>query len=120
MSLTLRQKAENVLAVTYHGLHHVDLRKAKEEPGYFSICVCGGVSTYDFDTLSRLVIAAHDACVRLDINGAAHGYLRLTFTDRKRGGDVFTRHPQIDKAIQTTREQYKEHWPLYNYSEENI
>jgi hypothetical protein len=111
MSLSLRQRALNVLASAYRGIHHVDLKKAKEDSFSYSVCVYGGASTYDSDVLTRLVIAAHDACVRLDINGAANGYLRLIFTDRERGTDVFTRHPRIDEAIRTTRKHYEEHWP---------
>lgn len=104
MPLTLRQKAENVLAIAYRGLHHVDMRRAKEEPGYFSVCVFNGVSTYDFDTLTRLVVAAHDECVRLEIDGASHRYLRLIFHDRKREGGISERHPTMEDAITYIRQ----------------
>lgn len=104
MPLSLRQKAENVLAVAYRGLHHVDMRRAKDRGGHvFSVCVLGGVSTYDFDVLTRLVIAAHDECVRLDIEAASPKYLRLSFSDREREGRIYNRHPTIEEAIQSIR-----------------
>ncbi|HZS84188.1 MAG TPA: hypothetical protein VFA50_15035, partial [Stellaceae bacterium] len=54
---------------------------------------------YDFDHLTRLVIAAHDRCVRLDIEPAARRYLWLILHPREREGGMSRRHPTIEQAI---------------------
>jgi hypothetical protein len=68
--LTLRQKTENVLAAVFYGLHRVEMGKIKEGPGWLSLTIHRPLSTYDFDELTRLVVAAHDECVRVQIEAA--------------------------------------------------
>ncbi len=58
-----------------------------------------GLWTFDFDHLARLVIAAHDRCVRLDIAPAAPRYFHIWVHPRERDGDMTRRHPTIKDAI---------------------
>lgn len=58
-----------------------------------------GLATWDFNHLTRLVIGAHDRCIRLDIDARARNYLALMMWPRKREGSMSQRHPTIEQAI---------------------
>lgn len=63
-----------------------------------------GLSTWDFNRLTRLVIGAHDECIRVEISPVAFRYLSIEMWPRKgREGSMSERHPTIEKAI----EQYR-------------
>lgn len=63
-----------------------------------------GIATYDFDRLTRLVIAAHDECVRVEVSPSAPRYLKVSMWPRKgRDGSMMTSHPTIEDAISDFR-----------------
>lgn len=64
-----------------------------------------GLATWDFNHLTRLVIGAHDRCIRLDIDARARNYLALMMWPRKREGSMSERHPTIEQAIASFRGQ---------------
>lgn len=62
------------------------------------------LSTFDFDYLSRLVVLAHDHCVRVEITSSAPGRVGLVLHKRHgREGGISTRHPTIEETIQRVR-----------------
>lgn len=62
------------------------------------------LSTFDFDYLTRLVVLAHDACVRLEIVSSRPGTVGLMLHKRScRSGNMFDRHPTIEEAIGSMR-----------------
>jgi hypothetical protein len=63
----------------------------------------GGISTWDFDPMTRLVIAAHDECIRIDVEPVAHNYLRIYMHQRQREGGMSSRHPTIEQAVEAYR-----------------
>lgn len=64
---------------------------------------CRGLSTFDFSQLTRLVIVAHDECVRIEIQPASKDYLYIYMSPREREGDMTRRHPTIEDAIAALR-----------------
>lgn len=64
-----------------------------------SVCAYTTPSTYDSDDLTRLVIAAHDECVRVEILPATPRMLRIAIHPRERDGGMGRRHPTIEDAI---------------------
>lgn len=58
-----------------------------------------GLATYDFDPLTRLVIGAHEHCIRVCVEPSAPQYLKIGMWPRKRDGSMFERHPSIEDAI---------------------
>lgn len=102
---TLKEKAESVLGFAYRGLHNVPGR-IHEMGGGISIHVpTNTLATFDFDTLTRLVVMCHDECVRMSFKNSGPARICLRFTDRKRDGDFCERHDTIETAIKNIREK---------------
>lgn len=106
--ISFPDRVVRVLSVVFDGLHHIDREWARAEitPHYVRVVIHDGHSfaTYDFDLLTRLVVAAHDLCVRVEVQAATHGYLRLHFSPRERVADnTYTRHPTLEDAVEGIR-----------------
>lgn len=67
--------------------------------GAISLAVCGygrGLSTYDSDRLTALVLAAHAHSVRVEVEPCNFRYMRITFWPRdERGSSFAARHPTL-------------------------
>jgi hypothetical protein len=63
----------------------------------------GGLSTWDYNMLTRAVLMAHDRCIRFDVQPCTPKLLRLVLHRRQREGGVSQRHPTIDEAIERYR-----------------
>ncbi len=65
----------------------------------------GGLSSFDFDELTRLVISAHDNCVRCEVcQGPPRGVKIRLWPRFTRTGSSTERHPKIEEAIIKFRE----------------
>lgn len=72
--------------------------------GAVHLVMYGSMATWDFNHLTRLVIAAHDACIRVSVEAAAPKYLRIAMHRRDRDADaIHARHPTIEQAIEAFR-----------------
>lgn len=90
------------------GFHHVP--KEIKPFGYgIATSIYSGISTFDFDLLTRAVFLAHDRCIRLEILSSGPGMLKLALHRRhKREGYISERHPTIEQALADWRTK----WPL--------
>lgn len=61
------------------------------------------LATFDFDHLTRLVILAHDRCIRVGVEPRSFQYLAITMYPRKSEGAMHDRHPTIEEAIARLR-----------------
>lgn len=80
------------------GAHHVP--KVKECG--FGICanIPGGLATWDFCCLTRLVILCHDRCIRGEVSQGGPGSICLSLHKRQaRDGSTYERHPTLEDAI---------------------
>lgn len=99
-----KERAEWVLSRTFRGLHHVDIDRIKWHEWFCEYSALDGISTFDYDHLTRLVIAAHDACLRVSICASGPRMVKISIGYREsRGGDINERHPTIEQAIETMR-----------------
>jgi hypothetical protein len=106
--------ALRVLERMYSGLHHCDdvLRRTTEEtwtnPLWVELTVdCSDWATFDFADLTRLVVIAHDMCIRISIQPTSRHRMRVMLHPRAgREGDMCRRHPTIEEAIKTMRLGY--------------
>lgn len=92
------QRAEAVLADTFRGLHNVP-GKIKPCGNGIEVNIYHSLATFDFDNLTRLVLSAHQNCVRVEI-GPAMRRIKIMIHPRQREGQMYQRHPTIEQAIE--------------------
>lgn len=105
----IERRAYVVLARVYYGIHHVDgwTRRQSDEHSV-RVTVCGELATFDGSELTRLVIAAHDECVRVSVRPLAPRYLEILFSWRTRPGRFveawsYDTHPTLEHAVARNR-----------------
>ena len=63
-----------------------------------------GLSTFDFDYLTRLVFLAHDRCIRAEIIASSPGRVGIVLHKRHtRDGGIAARHPTAEQALAAHR-----------------
>lgn len=71
-----------------------------------------GFSTWDFNRLTTLVLACHQARIRLSIQPHGPSGLMLRFHQRDASGGYADRHPDIDEAVAGFREYVRADHPI--------
>lgn len=102
------ERVAALLSAWVDGLHHVpdsQLRKADwANEHWIQLAWYGPLSTFDGDELTRLVVLAHDRCVRVELRPCNGRYVYLGFSPRAgREGSIFERHPTIEDALARVR-----------------
>lgn len=104
-----------LLAAWQSGIYHIDKavlhkRVKWDNEHWIEIVIHGALSTYDFDSLTRLVFLAHDHAIRVQIKGAGNGYMRLGFSPRTHDPvedhELFYRHPTLAEAVERHRTRH--------------
>lgn len=112
-----REAAEEFLGVVFRGVHHIPGELKPFGRGW-KVNAWGGIATFDWDVLTRLVLHAHDACVRVEIiQGAPRRVGVAIFQRRSRTGGVCVRHPTIEQALEDWRKAG--HRPVAQETETN-
>ena len=92
-----------VLCETFFGEHHVGNVVAFGR-GIKTSVHSGQLATVDFDYLTRLVVLAHDHCVRVEIMQGGPGRIGIALHRRhQRDGDIAKRHPTLEDAAAAIR-----------------
>ena len=104
------EKVADFLGELFYGIYHLDDKSLWRvdwsntryiEMSFYS----GGLSTFDFDELTRLVFLAHHYCIRVSVKPCNFNYLRLVFHPRERNADLYHRHPSLDEAVANFKER---------------
>ncbi len=99
----------DILGQVYRGIYHIDYGITLTKPdwsdeNFIEVNVPQGLATYDGNELTALVIEAHEAPVRLEINAGGPRRLKLGFSPRSRKAvELWGRHPTIEQAVQEWR-----------------
>lgn len=105
------QAAIKILSRAYRGGHHIPA-KVHDKGLYACVDINSDLATYDGDLLTRLVVLAHDECVRLEIQPSGPGKVKLLFHPRKtRNGRLSQCHPTIEQAIISARKPFETEEP---------
>lgn len=104
----LGKAVANLLGRVFMGIYHLDSRALKrvnwEDPYYVEFIYDASLATVDFNSLTTLVIFAHDMKIRVDIQGCGPRYMRMLFHQRtKRTGSLSERCPTIENHIKQIR-----------------
>jgi hypothetical protein len=98
-----RQEAIEFFSEFFFGEHHFP-GELKEFGSGWIIPARNDLATYDFNHLTRLVVMAHDKCIRVEL--VPKGMNRICIAIHKRNGrdgSMFERHPTMEQAIQHIR-----------------
>lgn len=94
------QQAIDFFAELYYGEHHIPTEVRPWGSGYFVAHKHGDIATYDFNMLTRLVLMAHDKCIRASIAPHTIGSFKICIFQRDRTGGFSKEHPTIEQAIE--------------------
>ena len=104
-------RANRVLDTVFLGLHHCPkiykFNNGKEFE-MWEINHYGDMATYDFDSLTRLVIASHDECIRASVNPSGPGMVKIRLWPRVREGGISERHPTMEQSLERIRARHRE------------
>lgn len=103
---TQLKDAESFFSDLYDGLHHLP-GKIKPFGEGWSVNHSADLSTFDFNTLTRLVFIAHDRCMRASIMQSGPGMVKIVVWKREgRTGSMCSKHPTIEEALDVWREKH--------------
>lgn len=114
---TDKKVAEEFFDKLFYGLHH--LPSPIKEFGYgWSVASNNRLASTDYNDLTRMVLLAHDMCVRVEIIPKGMNRYLIAVWKRSRDGGLMQCHPTIEKAIDMHREFTKNKFPQYSSSVE--
>lgn len=87
----------------YGGEHHFPAKLKPYGLGW-AMSHFGVLSTFDADDLTRLVLLAHERCIRVQVEQGGPNRLRIAIWKREREGCLYERHPTIEQALERFRE----------------
>lgn len=101
------EKALSMMAVLFQGLHHIPSTQLEKidwsDPYCISMSTFFPLATFDDNKLTNLVLLAHDFAVRVEVRPCNFHYLKIRFHQRKRDGDLYSRHPTIEDVLKKWR-----------------
>jgi hypothetical protein len=96
--------ATNFFSELFNGEHHIPGKIKKWGTGWEVNCRYPSFATFDYSYLTKLVIMAHDKCIRAEIMPSGPGMLKICIWQRQgREGKILERHPTIEQAIESFR-----------------
>jgi hypothetical protein len=97
------ESVADLLGEWVQGIYHLDHKMLSKtnwsDNKYISINYRGDLSTYDNNGLSKLVFLAHWLCIRVEINPCNFKYIKISFSPRERGNDIYKNHPKLDESV---------------------
>jgi hypothetical protein len=113
-----KEEATEFFSYLYNGEHHFP-GQLKECGFGWSISHYGDLSTFDFNTMTRLVFLAHDFCYRAEVSSSNPGRVRIAIWKREgREGSMTKRHPSIEQALADWRKYYPIDWAFPKHKDE--
>ena len=103
------ERAERIVRMVMGGEHHCEKVVKKTSPERWEITYYGSFATFDYNQLTRLVIAAHDNCVRAEVCSGGANKIKICLWPRLRDGGFAQRHPTMEQAIEEIRGDYEQY-----------
>ena len=104
----LGETVANLLGHVFLGIYHLHTGALRNvdwsNNHHIQFIYRGELATFDFNSLTALVVFAHDEMMRVSIEGCGPDYMRLMFHQRKsRTGSICEKCPTIEKHIKILR-----------------
>ncbi len=115
----LGERVAAVLAVVYSGIYNAPassrtFRRPTTRRGhgwadavFVEVLIDRSLHSWDDNSLTRLVVACHDAALRVQIAPHTFRHLRLGFSARDREGSLSQGCPTMDEAVRIVRTHYQ-------------
>lgn len=104
-----KEQATTFFSILFGGEHHIPRGGIKQFGSGWSVINIGDLATYDFNTLTRLVILAHEMCIRASVMNGGPNAVKIAIWKKDRNGtDTSTRHPTLEENIELIK---KYRWP---------
>lgn len=105
-----RYRINQFILAAFGGPHRVGKIRFDDNRqfGYAEFTVLmDSLATFDADTLTRIVFAAHDWCVRIEFANGGPRRVKLRVHPRHaRDGSMHERHPTLQAAVDTWRRHH--------------
>lgn len=99
-----KEEATEFFSELYGGEHHIPKHQVFEYGyGWMVKHDRGDLATYDYNALTRLVLMAHDKCIRVSVEALNMNTIKVAIWKREREGGMSERHPTIEYAIEKFR-----------------
>jgi hypothetical protein len=98
-----KQEAINFFAALFYGEHHIPSELKEAGDGWQISSNYTTLASFDFNGLTRLVLLAHDRCMRVDVSARGMNRIVIMVHKRVREGDMTKRHPTMEEHIETIR-----------------
>lgn len=100
-----KEEATAFFSELYYGEHHIPKHQVLEFGyGWMVKHDRGDLATWDYNELTRLVLMAHDKCIRVSVNPISKTVIGIAIWKRLREGSMSERHPTLEQAIEKFRE----------------
>lgn len=99
-----KEQAKEFFSEFYNGEHHIPGFEPKPYGlGWIIIHDRGDLATFDFNQLTKLVVMAHDKCIRTSVEEHSKNAVKIAIWKREREGSMSDRHPDLESHIKTLR-----------------
>jgi hypothetical protein len=101
-------EAKAFFSLFYGGEHHFPNEIKQHGLGWSMVDKYKDFATYDGNELTRLVVTAHDFCMRVSLVPVAgpNPRMKICVWKRERDGDIGQRHPNLEDHAESIRKGY--------------
>lgn len=100
------QEATSFFATLFYGEHHIPSKVTPCGYGWQISSKYISLSTFDFSDLTRLVVLAHDRCIRAEVSAKGMNQVVIKIHKRSRVDSITLGHPTIEENIKKIRESF--------------
>jgi len=99
-----KEEAVKFFAEFYGGEHHIPGDVRENDNGWWGVAHYGELASYDYNYLTRLVLLAHDRCIRVSVHGCNGDHVRISIWNRDPAEEcIMSGHPTIEEALSKWR-----------------
>lgn len=99
-----KEEALDFFAALFYGEHHIPSEVKECGYGWQISSNYTRLATFDYNDLTRLVVLAHDRCIRAEVYSRGMNRTVIQIHKRQRNDSLTKGHPSIEEHIKSIRE----------------